>query len=216
MSGNTISPFPDCVTAPAGVVGASLLLLLLLLVACPPLNEEPVGDDPVDPIPTEEPAPAPNAVALCAECVNEEIGFRVAYPEEWVVNEGDGLPACSAFDLEDASVPEVGEIPSNIAVVIHDPGVEFERATDFDEDFTVEVITRGETTVDGRPAITAELRSTGEGMYPEGHLSYSYYVDLGPNTLQAITHDVPGAEPGFEERRRILDAMMSSLEFVQR
>jgi len=180
------------------------------------MNEEPVGDEPVDPVPTEEPAPAPNDVVLGAECTNDEIGFRVAYPEDWVVNEGAGLPACSAFDPEDVSVPTVGEIPTDIAVVIHDPGVEFERATDFDEDFTVEVVTRRETTVDGRPAVTAELRSTGDGMYPEGHLTYGYYVDLDPNTLQATTHDVPGAEPSFEERRRILDAMMSSLGLVQR
>lgn len=64
----------------------------------------------------------------------------------------------------------------------------------------------------GRRAIVAELEATGEGLHDRGHRSYSYFVDLTAGTLIATTHrvDAPGW-PSYEERRRILDAMMQSL-----
>lgn len=196
-------------------------VLALVLAGCPEdvtetPDDEPAVDDetPVE-VPEDTPADEPtDDVALTASCTNEEVGYEVSYPDDWVVNE-EGLPPCSAFDPEDVAIPEVGEIPADIAVVIHENRVEFERATDFESDPGVEVISAEETTVDGRTAILAELEHTGEGLYPEGWTSYAYHIDLDPFTLQAVTHDIEEAgPPTYEERRDILDAMVDSLSFV--
>jgi hypothetical protein len=130
------------------------------------------------------------------------------------VNEANGLPPCSAFDPEDTSMPAAGEIPAGIAIVLHRDDVAFERSTDFAGDFTVDVLSREETTVAGRRAVVAELEHTGEGLYDRGHRLYTYVLDTGGQTITGVTHDVPDAEPpGYEERKRILHAMMASLRF---
>lgn len=201
-------------------------LLALILTACPEDVEEPAVDDPDGETPVEEPTEEPaedgtpdddvteDGHALAQSCTNDEVGYEVSYPDGWVVNE-EGLPGCSAFDPEDVDIPEVGEIPADIAVVIHENRVEFERATDFEADPGVEVIAEDEATVDGRTAIVVELEHTGEALYPEGWISYAYYIDLDPFTLQAVTFDHDGAgPPAYEERRDILDAMVDSLTFV--
>lgn len=79
---------------------------------------------------------ATGTATLGASCTNREAGLRVAYPEGWRTNTGDGLPACSAFDPVDVSMPEASEIPEAIAIVITHQTVAFERVTDFEADFT--------------------------------------------------------------------------------
>jgi hypothetical protein len=214
-----------------GALGGPLLLAVVL-AGCPapepsagpessPLAEP--SQDPADPgdptDPTDRTDPdrdAPDGVVLGESCTNPAYGFRVDYPTGWVVNQSNGLPPCSAFDPSDAGMPAAGEIPSDIAVVIHRDDVSFDRATDFEADFTVNARSRETTTVAGRSAVAAELEHTGAGMYPEGHRHYAYYVDMGGRTLIGITHDVAGAgPPPYPERRRTLDAMMASLRFQE-
>lgn len=199
------------------------LAFALLLVGCPtpdqdtppatppgPPIEAPAPDEPLP----DEPAPPPNDIALEQSCTNTEFGFQVDYPAGWVVNDPDGLPPCSAFDPEDTGMPAAGEIPAEIAIVIHRDQVPFARVMDFDGDFTVDVVWREEATVDGRRAVVAELEHTGQGMYPAGQRQYVYYVDVEPHTLIGVTHDLEAADPpSYQERRRTLDAMMTSLRF---
>jgi hypothetical protein len=182
--------------------------MALVLAACP--EDEPIVEDDPDPTPPEE------EVALDASCTNEEVGYEVDYPAEWNVNEDNIIPACSVFDPGRAELPEVGEIPADLAVVIREQRVEFDRVTDFEGDPTIEVLSQEETTVDGRSAYVVEYEHTGEGMYPEGMVTYGYFVNIEPFTLTAITHDLEEAEPpSYDERKEILDAMMASLTFIE-
>jgi hypothetical protein len=194
------------------------LLLVALLAGCPGAD---VGDAPRDAPadrlgepPADRDAQPGDAVVLGATCTNERYGFTVDYPEGWVVNRANGLPPCSAFDPNDPSMPAAGDIPTDIAVVIHRDDVAFATVTDFQADPTVETRLRRERTVDGRPAVIAELEHTGDGMYPAGHRVYAWYIDLDGATLVGMTHyDTAADPPSYDERRRILDAMMRSLRF---
>ena len=204
---------------------SQLLPLTIVLALAPalagcPADEPP--DQPPDTPPTDTPAPPgtepppapPDHTVLEQSCTNQQYGFQVDYPAGWVVNQADGLPPCSAFDPEDASMPTAAEIPRDIAIVIRRDDVAFETVTDFDSDFTVRAVSREETTVAGRPAVVAEIEHTGDGMYQEGDRHYGYYVDLDGRTLIGITHGIDAADPpAYQERQRILDAMMNSLQF---
>lgn len=195
-------------------MGTVLCAVLAAALAGCPGGERP-GDD-ADPPPAAATdtaiAAATDTAALGASCTNREAGIRVSYPEGWRTNTGDGLPACSAFDPVDVSMPEASEIPESIAIIITHQPVAFERVTDFEADFTTEVRARRDTTVLGRRAIVAELEATGEGLYDRGHRTYSYFVDLDEGTLIGTTHRVDAAgRPSYEERRGILDAMMQRL-----
>lgn len=203
---------------PRWFVLTSLAAVMGLVLAACPEDEAIVDDETPDPTPVEGETPEPpdDELALTNACTNEEVGFTVDHPEGWVVNEENGLAPCSAFDPEDASLPEVGEIPTDIAIVIREERVEYDLVTDFAGDPGIEVIAEEETTVGGRTAVVAELEHTGDGLYPEGHVTYTYYVELEPFALVATTHGTEAADPpSFEERREILDAMMESLEFVE-
>jgi hypothetical protein len=216
---------PTPATRPAALVAASLVAALLL-AGCPGPDNADVELDspPEEPAPPIDPAPPPDpdddvdvdAGRLAQQCTNPEFGFQVQYPEGWMVNEGNGLPPCSAFDPEATAMPAVGDIPRDIAVTFHRDRVAFQRATDFQGDIGVDPLSREATTVDGRRAVVAELESTGGGMYPAGQTQYVYYVDADPYTLMARTHDIPAAAPpSYQARQRILDRMMESLRFTE-
>jgi hypothetical protein len=153
---------------------------------------------------------SPGAIALDGSCTNPAHAFTVDYPGDWVVNEENGLPPCSAFDPADVAMPEAGEVPSAIAVVVDREPVAFHRVTEFGADPTVRVLSRRDTTVAGREAVAAELEHTGEGFYDRGHRLYSWYVRAGAGTITGTTHDVPHTLP-YDVRRQVLDRMMASL-----
>jgi hypothetical protein len=190
---------------------ALVLAATLVLAGCPGAQDEPPPDPSAE---TPSPEPGPGDVALEQSCTNDVFGFQVDYPAGWTVNEANGLPPCSAFDPDDTSMPAAGEIPTSIAIVLHRDEVAFEQSTDFAGDFTVDVIFREETAVAGRRAVVAELEHTGDGLYDRGHRLYTWVLDADGQTITGVTHDVPDAEPpGYEERKRILHAMMASLRF---
>jgi hypothetical protein len=190
------------------------IALALALVACPPQEDLPPPPDAPAAEPANDSPDDEESLTLAAGCTNREFGFQVRYPEGWVVNQANGLPPCSAFDPADAAMPAAGEIPRDIAIVIHRDQVPFERTTDFDADPTVQAVSRETATIDGRRAVVAELQHTGAGMYPEGGRQYGYYVDLDGFTLMATTHGIDDADPPpYQERQRILDDMMASLRF---
>ncbi len=165
-------------------------------------------EDP-DETAAEDEADAPD-VALDASCTNDAVGYTVDHPADWVVNEGDGLPACSAFDPETVDIPDATEIPFEIAVVIREARIDIDTAADVDG---AEELSREETTVDGRDAVIVEAEGTGDFFFPEGLTFTRYHVDLGHTTLIGVTFDVDDAELTYEERRDVLAAMMASLEF---
>jgi hypothetical protein len=191
------------------VARAAALLLALIASACSGGADAPPPDDA-----GTDPAARPD-VALEASCTNEVSGYTVRYPAGWLVNTGDGLPACSVFDPWNVDIPVAGEMPTAIAVSISRQEVLFRVATDFAADPSVDVVSTMDGGVDGHPALRAELRHTGWGLYDTGHRSYAWFVDLGDQTLIAVTHDVVDADPPpFAARQRILDAMMASVRVV--
>jgi hypothetical protein len=175
----------------------------LLLTACPP--EEPTPPAPPD---NDEP------IGLDASCTNDEVGYTVSYPAEWHVNEGDVLPLCSAFDPQPITIPDATDIPTDIAVVIRAEAIAFAELSDPADDPGVEVRDRDETTLDGRSAVALELEATGEGLHAEGLVTYRYVIEDGRSSIVAETHDVTEAQPAFDQRRQILDAMMRSMSFI--
>jgi hypothetical protein len=195
--------------------GGLPLVLALLLAGCPPQQEPPAVDDDGDPpADTTANADASPDDAGWRACSNREYGFQVRYPARWAVNQANGLPPCSAFDPDDASMPVATDIPRDLAVVIRRDQVAFQRATDFDADPTVQAVSREAAIVDGRRAVVAELQHTGQGMYAAGERQYAYFVDLDPFTLIAVTHGIDAADPPpYQERQRILDDMMASIRF---
>jgi hypothetical protein len=215
ISSDTPSRRPRRSGAPAAAAAFPLpLALVLALAGCP--APEPAPDTPGVDRDTPADWPTPGGVTLTETCSNREYGFQVEYPSGWEVNEANGLPPCSAFDPGDASMPAVGEIPRDIAIVIHRDPMPLRATTAFEEDPTVEVVSRQEMTVDGRRAVVAELQHTGQGMYPAGDRQYTYYVDLDAYTLMAMTHGIDAADPPpYQERQRILDEMMSTLRLQE-
>lgn len=183
----------------------ALLGVLALLIAACPEDGPAIVEDPDDAAVEDE-----TGVGLDTSCTNDAVGYTVEHPGDWVVNEGDGLPACSAFDPESVDIPDATEIPFEIAVVIREARIGIGTAADIDG---AEELSREETTVDGRDAVIVEAEGTGDFFFPEGLTFTRYHVDLGHTTLIGVTFDVDDADLTYEERRDVLAAMMASLEF---
>ena len=191
-------------------IPAALFALALGIAACErpdpaeqPMegtSSEPAGDMTVDP-----------AMARTAECADSARGYTVAYPATWHVNTGEILGPCSLFDPDPVEVPRDSEIPIEFAIAIGFQPVPFATLTD--DALGRSILSRQPTKVDGRDAMRIESESTGEGLHDAGIRSYQYVVDLGDTTLIATTYGA-GSLP-LERKRRILDAMMTTLDFRQ-
>lgn len=137
-------------------------------------------------------------VVLGAGCTNPA-GFSVAFPEEWSVNGGGVLPACSWFDPEPFVVPEASDVRTAIT---------FSVGSDVVPAWPDEV---GRSTVEigGWEAVRVEQVTTA-GLYPAGTPIVTYAVDLGQGqSLLAETVGLPGED--HERNVEVLDAMMASL-----
>ncbi len=141
-------------------------------------------------------------------CENPVEGYAVTFPGDWHTNTTGVLDACSAFDPNPIELPEAGEVPPDIAIVITRQDVAFAEATQ--DEAAGERLSEEQLEVAGRTAAGVETRATGEGLLDAGTVSYRYYVDLGDSTLVAETHDVEGTD--YERNRRILDELIRSLE----
>lgn len=179
--------------------------------AAPDDGAEPAegnGDDPDEAAAEED----TDLLALDASCRTDELGFSIEHPDPWHVNDGEQLPVCTVFDPEPVEIPADRDLPTDLAIVLREEPVAFDELGARDEP-GVEERSVEPATVDERDARVVELESTGAGLHPAGLVTYRYEVDRGAQTLVAETHDVEGAEPAYEERRDLLDAMMDSLEF---
>ncbi|HSJ06131.1 MAG TPA: hypothetical protein VK936_05475 [Longimicrobiales bacterium] len=193
--------------------GLLRMATLLLALAAPACSGD--GDTPIPGNATPGPSDRSDT-ALDASCTNDVGGYTVRYPAGWLVNTGDGLPPCSVFDPRNVDIPVDSEMPTAIAVSMSLQDVSFRQATDFAADPSVDVLDATDAEVDGRPALRAELRHTGWGLYDAGQRSYAWFVDVDGQTLIAVTHDVQDADPPpFAARQRILDAMMASVRLVE-
>lgn len=186
----------------AGVKRTTLVLAAIMIGACtapaPPAAEAP---------PAREPAVPGNA--LSQRCTNAAHGFTVSYPEGWHINDGEVLPACSAFAPAPIEIPRNSELPFEIAVVIDVedvPADQLTRSSQFER-----VLSASQLSIGGRSASRVEVEATGEGLADRGMRSVRYVVDLGGGrTLIATTHRVGDT---FERNAQILGQMMDSITF---
>lgn len=179
----------------ATLVRSALLLLALGVTACERREAPETRAD--------------TAIAVTARCVNEADGYAVSYPAEWHVNAGDILGRCAVFDPDPIHIPENSELPIEFAVMLDVEPVAF--STIAGDVLGRRDRSREPTRVGGREGLRIDTETTGEGLHSAGILMYMYVVDLGDRAMIATTYDV-GTVP-FERKRRVLDAMMGTLEF---
>ena len=143
---------------------------------------------------------------LTQSCTNEAVGYTVRYPAGWKTNSGNLTKPCEIFDPESAESPEPTDSIEK-AIYLRADRVPFEQAAESEGE---RVLSRQTATIDGHQAVIVESESTGEALLPEGYRYYSYKVDLGNQTLIAITYKVK--EQDYQRNQKILDHMMKSLE----
>jgi hypothetical protein len=198
--------------AHAAVGLTTAALALWLAAACARPHPEP--DPPDEPAPVElaEPAALDPAMEATELCVDDVHGFAVEHPAGWFTNPDDVLTPCALFHPEPFEVPRNAEIPIDLAVMIDVEPVPIETISG---DVLGRVdLARGETTVAGHHAVRVESETTGEGLHEPGIRTYQYFVELADDrTLVAATYDA--GELDFQRKRRILDAMMATLAFVE-
>lgn len=196
---------------------SAILILLLITAACGQedstelRDEAPVGDA-VGPAGADRSPETDPLMDRTADCVNDLDHYSIEYPADWHVNSGDILNPCSLFDPDSIVVPENSEIPVEIAVSIDFEPVDFATLTE--DALGRRDLSRESATIDRREAVRIEGESTGAGLFEPGLRSYQYFIDLGDTTVIASTYDA-GTLP-FERKCQILDAMMATLDLLDR
>lgn len=185
--------------------------------AASPSQADATSSPRATPTPTasETPAPTPTPYGAAVfddpdSCVNDELGFRVAFPESWYYNTAYAdFEACRFFHPEFFEVADDAEPQTAITFRTH-------------EGLTVGVVAiytivlHEETTVDGRPAVRWEYHGLEGG--PEGpeerFYNYTFFVtddhsETGPSvtaTLVAANH------PSYETNKEVLDGMIETIQ----
>lgn len=203
----------------------ALLVALVALAGCAPGDEaatttgdearqdttgqaKPAGGDDGDGTGARE--DARDILGDAQTCTNDEDGYRVSYPEDWHTNSGRVTTSCQYFAPEPIEL-RPGTEPTGVAIAFRVEPIAYERmASEVVGGRGEELTSRGETTVAGRDALVVDARSTGGALLPEGTRSHRYVVDLGERTMIASTDDTGDAS--LDERRRILEAMVETLE----
>lgn len=148
-------------------------------------------------------------ITLGQACTNQEIGYRVSYPNTWQTNSGVVLNPCRVFDAGEIQLEDATE-DFDEAVYIRREDIPYDRLANLDDPST-RTLSRQQTTVDGRPAVIIESEATGTGLFPQGRRYYRYLVDLGSKTLVAVTYDIPKLD--YERNKQVLDKIMNSFKW---
>ena len=133
--------------------------------------------------------------------------YTVAYPQGWNTNREDGLLGpCELFHPGQVDVPEQPrDRDLGYAVSM------YVDAVDFDEldrsDHPNETLEQRTTSVDGRPAVVIEYRSTGQTLLQEGERSTTWTIDLDGEILVATTSTV--GDTDYERDQRLLERMVT-------
>lgn len=165
------------------------------------------------PAPTPRPTPTPFGASVFDDpdsCVNEELDYRVAFPESWYYNTAYAdFPACMFFHPEHFAVE--GDEPPDTAISFRGgEGI----AVGVVAIYTITL--HEETEVDGRPAVRWEYRGL-EGN-PDGPdyrvYTYSFFTtDDHSMSGPSITASVMSANhPDYEENKEVLDGMMETIQ----
>ena len=150
-----------------------------------------------------------------ASCVAPDRGYRVEYPRSWHTNDAGVAEPCRFFHPEPFTVAP-GTEATGLAISMRLNPLAFEEVTPGPEgSAAVEVLGRRTTTIDGRPAVRAETRATGNALLPRGIRAVTWFVDAGDGTLVATTSEAAGAGR-YEDNVKVLDATMASLRLSER
>jgi hypothetical protein len=168
------------------------------------------------PIPTA-PTTAPSGVAvppLTRRCANPG-GFAVSFPEGWHTNDQPAPEPCVWFGPEPVVVPEFGTdaLPAPVSFRI--------QTRDLSVPTTDAVLDERAGTVDGRPAVRREYRTTEDLLYPAGTRFTTWEVTLDPRSdglddvLVGAVFDQGLPPGGYEEAVAVLDAMVPTVAITR-
>lgn len=188
--------------------GNLILPLALFAAACD--TEDPDAAPDAEIPASDAQTAADPAMEQSSACVNGVEGFTVRFPEGWHVHASSLEGGCSLFDPEPIEIPMGSEFPLDFAIQIDIESVPVETFTG--DVMGRRTLSQEPTSAAGREAVRIMGEETGEGLHDRGIRSYRYVVDLGETVFIASTYSV-GTLP-FERKRRILDAMMATVDFA--
>ncbi len=218
-----------------GFAAAAAVVMLAVVVGLqvgrllPNVEPPPVGQSPsaAPSVPgTPEPSVAPPSVSPSTSatpspagqtCTNEELGFTVAFPADWWANEEISsddpvmtpIAACTYFSEEPVEIQQNSQVPPTVAI---SAGLVDRPIGEAEPEYRV--ISSETATVAGRPATVEEVEWTADTVFiPAGTRRYAYEIQLVSGEVLSFT--TSAAAPigdAYAEHKRVLDAMMDSLE----
>lgn len=148
-------------------------------------------------------------VADWAVCTNAQRGYSLRHPVGWHTAYG-----CRYLD------PEPLDIPPNTdgffsAVVVVDGDTSFDQARERSTDRFVVIVSREETTIEGRRAVRYESQATGSGLFDKGSRIYSVIIDNDGRAFEILTFWFPGTSTSeYQLRKGIVDDMVKTVRFL--
>lgn len=153
-----------------------------------------------------------NRLTLGQTCTNQTIGYTVRYPTGWMTNAGEVLPQCQVFDSDSVQLKAATE-DFDEAVYFDLERIPFNGLVSKLGGPTSRVLSRRQTSVNGRQAVAVETEATGSGLLPAGRRTYQYLIDFNGQTLVVRTYNVPNQS--YETNKQVLDRMAESLGFTR-
>jgi len=190
------------------------LVLAVALAACgnsddrvsPPRSAQPGATMTTPPV-TEKPG--------TQTCAAPERGYRLEFPRPWFTNDSGIAEPCRFFHPEPFTLAPRTEA-TGIAINVRLNPVAFGEVAPTPEGSSAgEVLGHRTATIDGRPAVRAEMRTTAPGLRPPGTRVTGWFVDAGDGTLVATTSEAAAAGR-YDDNVKVLDAMMQSLRLSDR
>lgn len=189
---------------------AAVILAAAVMVGCGGGDDEaaPTTTTTTTTTSTTSTTSADQRPSLAQSCTHQDRDVRilVRYPQNWHVNDGGEVLACTAFDPDPIELRAGTEFPPDLAVVVRVEPVGFDRASG---GAGTRVEGERRMTIDGRQAVRQEVVATGAGLEPAGRRSVRYVVDGGQDrSAIATTFDVEGND--FTRSVEVLDAMVAA------
>jgi hypothetical protein len=193
---------------------AAALVLAIAVAACGDSSDGVTAPPSAQPGATTTAPPATEQPDT-QSCAAPERGYRLEFPKRWYTNDAGIAEPCRFFHPEPFTLAPRTEA-TGIAINVRLNPVGFrEVAPDPEGSSSSEVLGHRTTTVDGRAAVRAETRTTGQGLLPSGTRVTGWFVDAGDGTLVATTSEAAAAGR-YDDNVNVLDAMMRSLRLSDR
>ena len=154
-------------------------------------------------------------------CVNEEVGYTIAYPDGWhttdvFMGEQNPANACmwfspTPFGPDGIVVPEGWGYPLEVAV--RSTPLEQQLSQTVDPE-VARVLMQEQLIVDGYPAIRLEYETLVDVLGEPG-LHYEYLIAVDAETTLIVhTTETRGVEGEYEENRIVVDQAVGTLHFT--